>query len=82
MPPVDSLHARNLEEELRLIQNLDILLIGGSVDGGARIVVSAVQSMPLIDVLSQIPIVEQVTKKGKDIQISLKSGAIAIPIPM
>ncbi len=75
MPPVGVLQIKNLEEKLRLIQNLRVVLTGGSVDEPIRIVVSAEQPIPLIDVLSQIPIVDQVTKEGKEIQILLKAAA-------
>jgi hypothetical protein len=75
MPPVGVLQINNLEEKLRLIQNLRVILTGGSVDKPIRIVVSAEQPIPLIDVLNHIPIVDEVTKKGKEIQILLKTGA-------
>ena len=75
MPPVGVLQIKNLKEKLRLIQNLRVILTGGSVDEPIRIVVSAEQPIPLIDVLSQIPIVDQVTKKGKEIRILLRAGA-------
>lgn len=74
MPPAGALEIKNLEEKLRLIQNLRVILTSGSVDEPSRIVVSAEQSIPLIDVLSQIAVVDQVTKKGKEIQISLKAA--------
>ena len=76
MPPAGVLQIKNLGEKLRLIQNLRVILIGGSVDEPTRVVVSAEQPIPLIDVLSQIPIVDQVTKKGKEIQILLKAAAL------
>lgn len=74
MPPAGALEIKNLEEKLHLIQNLRVILISGSVDEPSRIIVSAEQSIPLIDVLSQIDVVDQVTKKGKEIQILLKSA--------
>ncbi len=78
MPPVDLLQIKNLEEKLHLIQNIRVILTSGSVaEGGVgeliRIVVSTEQPIPLLDVLSQIPIVNQVTKKGKEIEVSLKA---------
>ena len=75
MPPVDVLQTQSLEKELHQVQNLRVLLTSGSADRNVRIVVSAEQPIPLADVLSQIPIVEQVAKKGKDLQISLKARA-------
>jgi hypothetical protein len=75
MPPAGALQIKNLEERLRLIQNLRVVLTRGSVDEPTRIVVSAEQAIPLIDALSKIPIVDQVTKEGKKIKISLKTIA-------
>ena len=74
MPPVGVLQIENLKEKLCLIQNLRVILTGGSVDEPNNIVVSAEQPIPLIDVLNHIPIVDEVTKKGKEIQILLKTG--------
>ena len=73
MPPAGVLEIKNLEEKLRLIRNLRVILTSGSVDEPARIVVSAEQPILLIDVLSQMAVVDQVTKKGKEIQVLLKA---------
>ena len=75
IPPAGVLQIKNLEEKLRLIQNLRVVLTSGSADGPIRIIVSAERPIPLIDVLSRIPIVDQVTKEGKKIQILLKAAA-------
>ena len=75
MPPAGVLQIKNLEERLHLVQHLRVILTSGSVDEPIGIVVSTEQPIPLIDVLSQIPIVDQVTKKGKEIQILLKAAA-------
>ncbi len=74
IPPAGVLQIKNLEEKLRLIQNLRVALTRGSVDEPTRIVVSAEQPIPLIDVLSKLTTVDQVIKEGKKIQISLKAA--------
>ncbi len=75
IPPAGVLQIKNLEEKLRLIQNIRVVLIRGSVDEPIRIVVSGEQPIPLIDALSKIPIVDQMTKEGKEIKILLKAVA-------
>ncbi len=72
MPPADVPQIKNLEETLQQIQNLRIVFIGGSVYEPMKIVVSAEQPTPLVDILSRIPIVDQVSSRGKEIQVSLK----------
>ena len=73
VPPIDLGQVRKLEEYLSQVQDLRLVLIGGSVDEGTEIVVSAENPIPLMDVLREIPPVEQVVKKGKKIQITLKA---------
>ncbi|GAF81941.1 unnamed protein product, partial [marine sediment metagenome] len=48
------------------------LLIGGSLDEDIKIVVSAGKPFPLVSTLREMPPVEQVVKKGKEIQVSLR----------
>jgi hypothetical protein len=73
-PPVDSDQLRRLEELLYQVEGLKLVLIGGSVDGDTEIVVSAENPLPLLDILSKMPPVAQVVKKGKLVQITLKAG--------
>jgi len=73
MSPVDLAQMRKLEEYLCQVQDLRLVLVGGSVDEGSKIVVSAEKPIPLIDVIREMPPVEQVVKKGKKIQITLKT---------
>ena len=70
--PVDYKQIRKLEEYLRQVQNLHLVLVGGSVEEGTKIVVSAEEPIPLLSVLREMPSVEQVVKKDKEIQITLK----------
>jgi hypothetical protein len=73
MPPVDSGQLKKLEEHLSQIPDLRLVLISGSIAEGTEIVVSAESPIPLLDILSEIPPVDQVTTKGKTIQITLKT---------
>ena len=73
LPPLDSDQMKKLEEGLRQIQDLRVVLISGSMDEGTRVIVSARKPIPLANVIEEIPLVEQVVKKGKEIQVSLKA---------
>jgi hypothetical protein len=65
---------KKLEEALRQVQDLRLLLIGGSLDEGIKIVISAGKPIPLVSILREMPPVEQVVKKGKEIQVSLRAN--------
>jgi hypothetical protein len=73
MPPIDIGQVRKLEEYLYQVQDLRLVLVGGSVDEGTEIVVSAENPIPLIDALRELPPVDQIVKKGKTIQLTLKA---------
>ena len=75
--PVDCDQMRELEEYLCQVQELRLVLVGGSVEEGVeegiKIIISAEKPTPLISVLREMPPVEQVVKKGKEIQVTLKA---------
>jgi len=73
MAPVDLGQLRKLEKCLRQVQDLRLVLVGGSVDEGTTVVVSAEKPIPLIDALREMPPVEQVVKEGGKIRIILKA---------
>jgi hypothetical protein len=73
VPPVDLGQLENLGKALRQVENLRLVLVGGSVDEGNRIVVSAEEPIPLLRILGEMPAVEQVAKKGSEIQVTLKT---------
>jgi len=73
MSLVDSDHMKELEENLRQIQNLRLVLIGGSVKEGVQIVISVEKPTPLIGILKEMPLVEEVVDKGEEIQVTLKA---------
>ena len=71
--PVDYEQMKELNEYLRQVQDLRLVLVEGSVEEGTKIVVSAEKPILLVNVLRGIPPVEQVVKKGKEIQVTLKA---------
>ena len=71
--PVDVRQMTNLQEYLCQVQDLRLVWYGSSVEEGAVIVVSAEKPIPLIDVLREMPPVEQVVKNGKKILVMLKA---------
>ena len=71
--PVDSGQMRKLQEHLRQVQDLRLVLVSGSVDEDIAVVVSTEKPIPLIDVLREMPPVERVVKEGKKIQVMLKA---------
>lgn len=73
LPPVDLEQMKELEKGLHQVQDLRVVLISGSVEEGTKVIVSASKPIPLVSVVSKMPLVEQVVKKGKEIQISLKA---------
>jgi hypothetical protein len=70
---VNSRQFKKLEDNLRLIEGLDILVIGGSVAVGTEFIVSADKPIPLVNVLEEIQFVERVTEHGKTIQVTLRA---------
>ncbi len=63
----------SLAEVLRSIQNLRVEYVSGSEEGGSRIAILVVQPVPLLDILAQIPAVDEVTQfDWREIELSLK----------
>ena len=70
---VRALHFKKLEDSLRLIEGLDLLVIGGSVAVGTEFIVSAEKPIPLVNMLEELQFVERVTEHGKTIQVTLRA---------
>jgi hypothetical protein len=65
------------KEHLEKVKDLTIVMISGSADEGSIITVSPHESTDLIRILNQIPMVENVHKKGEAIVVKLKPpGAV------
>ena len=65
------------EQYLKGLENLKILWTGGSQDEGAIIAISVPKPTPLIQLLSETPIVEQVAGKERNIVVMLKTPDIS-----
>lgn len=72
MPPIDLGQLDSLKKDLGQVENLRLVLIGGSVERGSKIIVSAEEPLPLLDILKEMPAVDQVFRKGSEIQVRLK----------
>jgi hypothetical protein len=64
---------KKLEDSLGQIENLDLLVIGGSVSVGTEFIVSADKPITLVNVLEEMQFVERVTEHGKTIQVTLRA---------
>ena len=63
---------RKLEDSLRLVEGLDLLMIGSSVAVGTEFIVSADKPIPLCNILKEMQFIERVTEHGTTIQVTLK----------
>jgi hypothetical protein len=60
------------KEHLEKVKDLTIVMISGSAAEGSIITVSPHESIDLIRILNQIPVVENAHRKGEDIVVKLK----------
>jgi hypothetical protein len=72
-PPVDFAQLDVLKQALFGVEDLRVVMVGGAVGEGSRVLVSAEEPLPLINVLRGIPVVEEVAGKGGEIQVRLKA---------
>ncbi|MFC1939024.1 hypothetical protein ACFLWM_02595, partial [Chloroflexota bacterium] len=61
-----------IEDYLLQIENLSLLLIGGSIEAGTEFVVSADKPIPLTNILKEMPYVKHITKEGQIIHLIMK----------
>ncbi|MDD5039109.1 MAG: HD domain-containing protein [Dehalococcoidales bacterium] len=71
--PVGFEQVTRFEAYLKKNENIRIVLVGGSEDKGAAIVVSLQEPMPLVRILNELPMVDSVDKIGKNIVVTLKT---------
>ena len=71
--PIALSQMRKLEEALHQVEGLHLEVIGGSVEGGSGIIISAENPIPLIDILKGMPSVAEAVKQGQDIRVVLKT---------
>ena len=71
--PTTPAKLKELEEEIKQVPELKIVLIGGAIDEGTEIIVSADNPIPLVEILSSLPSVSEVSKKSKLTQLVLET---------
>lgn len=70
--PIALNQLNNLTSFLNNVPELRIVLTGGSVREGNRIIIALEQPMPLLGVLSECPAIGELGTRGRDIIVSLK----------
>jgi HD-GYP domain-containing protein (c-di-GMP phosphodiesterase class II) len=75
----DLVEVRRFRKELERLEGLRIVLFGSSEEDGHMFVLSLPEPMALMYTVSQIALVENVGKKGKDILVTLKDGGHETP---
>ncbi|MAE10798.1 MAG: hypothetical protein QGI51_02615 [Dehalococcoidales bacterium] len=70
--PVNLGRMRELQRHLSQVEDLRIVMLSGSTDGGTTSTVTAEKAIPLTDILGDMPPVSQVDKMGNGIQVALK----------
>ena len=61
------------KENLQKVENLTIVMTGGSEDEGSKIIVSVQKPMNLVHMLNEMPMVGDVHTKGTTIVVMLKT---------
>ncbi len=75
VPITDDITAvRKFRKELQKIEDLRITMFGSSEEAGHMFVLSLAEPVALINAVREIPSVENVGKKGKDILVTLRNG--------
>jgi hypothetical protein len=72
LPPVNSAQLKEIQGLISKFPDTHIVLVGGSANSGAEIVISIGKPLRLVDLLREIPSVSKVVKYGKKIGIRLK----------
>ena len=74
LPPIYPGQLDSLKRALLKVEDLRVVMVGGAVDEGSRVLVSAEEPLPLLNILRIIPVVEEVVVKGGEIQLRLKAS--------
>jgi hypothetical protein len=77
MPPVNPAKLRAFEAQLTQTGKLSLVMVGGAAEGNVEINVLAVEPEPVADILRELPVVSEVSSKGKHFQITLEPEAAA-----
>lgn len=77
-PPLDSNSINELVESIRRLEDIRIVLVGGSIKKNeeAQVVVSVDKPISLTSILNDMPIVDDVVEEGGELhlQLNLSSG--------
>ena len=77
LPPVGFKQVRQFAERLEGVKDLKVVWIGGLVDEGVIIGISAQKPVPLVRILSEMPVVEKVDVEEEKIVVMLKASAVS-----
>jgi ATPase subunit of ABC transporter with duplicated ATPase domains len=64
----------SLKKALLEVEGLRVVMVSGAVGEGSRVLISAEEPLPLINILKRISVVEEVVRRGGEIQLRLKAG--------
>lgn len=70
--PIDFTQMIKLQAYLRAVPDLQLASVGGSAAGDAMIIVIADKPLPLVSILSEMPLAKDVIKKERNIQMALE----------
>ena len=73
LPQANLNQVKIVEQYLLQIQNIRLLLVGGSVESGSEFIVSADKPVPLTSLLEGIEFLEVVVAKGNHIQLTMRT---------
>jgi hypothetical protein len=72
--PVSFERVKQLAERLGKVENLKVEWVGGAAEEGAIIGISAQKPLPLVGLISRMPMVDRVEKKAERIIVTLKAA--------
>ncbi len=75
MPPASFEQVGQFQECLKRVDDLKLVMVGGSMDEGALVIVSLQAPMALGKILNEMPMVAAVEKKGKKLVVVMKPSA-------
>ena len=71
--PISFVQILRLQSYIRKIPELRLVSVGGSAAGDATIVVESDRPLPLVSILSNIPLAKDVVRTDKNIQMALET---------
>jgi len=62
---------KDFEQQLKKLNDIKVLVTGASDKGNSKIIISLEKPQPLIQILSDLPIVKDVTRQGREVHVTL-----------